>query len=106
MAAGLTATAVEQSEIRTPDFLENRTPAEIARCHGAGNTGVPVGAIIDSEWPRSCTVFAKTEQSCALQRRTHDREDAALPNQCTVFGRRSATQAGRTPTRHARTSIN
>jgi hypothetical protein len=49
--------AVEQSEIKTPDFLENRTPSEMARCHRAGNTGVPIGTIIDSDWPRSCTIF-------------------------------------------------
>ena len=29
------------------------------------NTGVPVCAIIDSEWPRSCTCLSKPEQSCA-----------------------------------------
>jgi len=106
-AAGLTAPAVEQSEIKTPDFLENRTTAKLARRHAAGNTGVPVGAIVDSKWPRSCTGLCQDRTKLrAPAQNKHDREDAALPNQCTVFGCRSATQAGRTPTRRARTSSN
>jgi hypothetical protein len=106
-AATLTVIAVKQSEIKTPDFLENRTPSEMARRHRAGNTGVPVGAIIDSDWPRSCTIFLQDRTKLRASRAEHmTGEDAALPHQCTAFGCRAATQAGRTPTRHARTSIN
>jgi hypothetical protein len=36
MAAALIPIAVEQSEIGTPGFLENRTPAKLARSHLAG----------------------------------------------------------------------
>jgi hypothetical protein len=105
MAAALSAIAVEQSEIRTPAFLENRTPAKPAGRHRAGNTGVPVCATVDSEWPRSCTRPFQDRTKLRAKRGTHDREDAALPHQCTAFGRRAATQVGRMPTRTARASI-
>jgi hypothetical protein len=105
IAARLTAIAVEQSEIRTLGFLENRTPAKLARRRRAGKHRSSSRRDHRFRMASFLHLSFQTKTKLRATRKTHDREDAALPDQCTAFGCRTATQAGRMPTRSARTSI-